>query len=421
MSDSAQPLIACHECDALYVRRPLNPGVRANCVRCGAELYRHIANSLDKSLAYYASAFAFLIIANSYPFLSMQSAGLSSVNRIYSGSLALYRFGMWELGMTVFLTSNLFPALCMGGMLYLLSSVKMNRRPPHLGLIFRSVRRMERWSLLSVFMLGTLIAIVKLQSLAPVSAGPGLYAFALLLLMYTLARVSFDPEVLWQRSPVKQLRSNELCPGTPVINCHYCSLVRPVSDRPTRCARCGAPLRYRTTESVQRTWALLFAAAMMLVPANLLPVMTVTKLGKGSPDTIYSGIVKLIAADMWGLAMIVLFASLVVPTLKLVSLAFLLRSVQSRSAWRPQDRTMLYRVTEWIGAWSMVDVFLVGVLSGLVSLGVLATVEPGIGATFFAAAVILTMLAALSFDPRLIWDSINPADGISQNAERSPA
>ena len=163
-------------------------------------------------------------------------------------------------------------------------------------------------------------------------------------------------------------------------------------------------MHHRKLESVQRTWALLVAAAIMLIPANIYPVMTYRQLGQGEPDTILSGIIKLMGNGMYGLAIIVLFASIIVPVLKLTALGYLLISVTSKSPWRPRDRTLLFRVTESVGAWSMVDVFLVGLLTGLVSLGILATVTPGIGASFFAAAVLLTMFAAMSFDPRLIWD-----------------
>jgi len=110
---------------------------------------------------------------------------------------------------------------------------------------------------------------------------------------------------------------------------------------------------------------------------------------------------------MWGLAMIVFVASIVVPGLKLIALSFLLLSVQRRSRWRPRDRTLLYRITELIGAWSMVDIFLVGILSALVALDALTTIRPGIGATYFGAVVVITMFAAHSFDPRLIWDARN--------------
>lgn len=133
--------------------------------------------------------------------------------------------------------------------------------------------------------------------------------------------------------------------------------------------------------------------------------MTVIRFGQGEPSTIISGVLHLIEGGMWGLAMIVFVASVVIPVMKLIVLAFLLVSVQRGSKWRPKDRTVLYRITETVGAWSMVDIFLVGILSALVSLDVLSTIRPGIGASFFAGVVVVTMFAAHSFDPRLIWDN----------------
>ncbi|SVB10543.1 uncharacterized protein METZ01_LOCUS163397, partial [marine metagenome] len=190
-------------------------------------------------------------------------------------------------------------------------------------------------------------------------------------------------------------------PDSQILHCHICDGLQLQGHN---CRRCGVAIHHRVENSIQRTWALLCAAAIMLIPANIYPVMTIKKLGKGQPDTIISGIISLMEAGLYGLGLIVLFASIVVPFAKLVTVGYLLRSVQSGSTWRPRDRTMLYRVTEAIGSWSMVDVFLVALLAGLVSLGILANVTPGIGASFFGAAVILTMFAAQQFDPRLIWD-----------------
>jgi paraquat-inducible protein A len=145
---------------------------------------------------------------------------------------------------------------------------------------------------------------------------------------------------------------------------------------------------------------------ILLIPANVYPVMTVIRFGQGEPSTILSGVLHLIESGMWGLAMIVFVASIVVPVMKLTILFFLLISVHKKSIWRPRDRTLLYRVTEMVGAWSMVDIFLIGLLSSLVSLNSLSTIRPGIGAIFFAGVVVITMFAAHSFDPRLIWDNI---------------
>ena len=133
--------------------------------------------------------------------------------------------------------------------------------------------------------------------------------------------------------------------------------------------------------------------------------MTVTSFGKGEPDTILSGVKQLIAAGMWPVAILVFFASITVPVLKIVAMVFLLISVQRRSPWRRRDRTLLYRVVEGVGRWSMVDIFMISILVALVNLGAIASIVPGPGALAFAAVVILTMVAAMTFDPRLIWDA----------------
>ena len=160
----------------------------------------------------------------------------------------------------------------------------------------------------------------------------------------------------------------------------------------------------RKPQSLERTWAFLIAAALCYLPANLLPIMRVTSLGRAQADTILSGVAYLLLHGMWPLALVVFVASVFVPLLKIVILFGLLVSVHRSSRWRPVDRTRLYRITETIGRWSMVDVFVVTILVALVRLGNLATVEAQTGAVFFGAVVVLTMLAAESFDSRLIWD-----------------
>jgi len=160
----------------------------------------------------------------------------------------------------------------------------------------------------------------------------------------------------------------------------------------------------RKPNSLQRTWALVLAAMLCYLPANLFPVMTVVSLGRRQSDTIFSGVVYLLTHGMWPLALIVFVASICVPVLKIVSLISLLVSVHRSSGWRPVERTRVYRLTEAIGRWSMVDIYVVTILVALVRLGNLATIEAGAGAVFFGSVVVLTMLAAESFDPRLIWD-----------------
>jgi paraquat-inducible protein A len=188
--------------------------------------------------------------------------------------------------------------------------------------------------------------------------------------------------------------------------CHDCGALCRAPDHAhgARCPRCGGPVHARKEQSLQRAWAYVIAAAICYVPANALPIMKVTSLGKAQADTILSGVVYLLLHGMWPLALVVFVASVFVPILKIAILLFLLISTGRGSRWRPVERTQLYRITEAIGRWSMVDIFVVTILVALVRLGALATIEAQSGAVFFGAVVVLTMLAAEAFDPRLIWD-----------------
>jgi paraquat-inducible protein A len=189
--------------------------------------------------------------------------------------------------------------------------------------------------------------------------------------------------------------------------CHACGFLSRLPQTHgdgVRCPRCKGALHARKPKSLERTWAFVIAAAICYVPANVLYIMTITSLGKPEPSTILSGVIYLLHHGMWPLALAVFVASVFVPLMKILILVLLLISVQRRSRWRPVERTRLYRFTEAIGRWSMVDIYVVTILVALVKLGNLATIEAGPGAVFFGAVVVLTMLAAESFDPRLIWD-----------------
>lgn len=192
--------------------------------------------------------------------------------------------------------------------------------------------------------------------------------------------------------------------GVRLARCEVCARLSSSSLR--NCPRCRAALYLRKPNSIARTWALLISASILYVPANVLPVMTVVYFGSGSPDTILGGVLRLLRHGEWAVGLVVLVASVVVPLAKLLVLAFLLLSVQTRSHWRPRDRTRIYRVIEVIGRWSMLDIFVISVLVALVQLGVVATIEAGSGATSFGAVIVLSILAARSFDPRLIWDCV---------------
>jgi paraquat-inducible protein A len=176
------------------------------------------------------------------------------------------------------------------------------------------------------------------------------------------------------------------------------------------CTRCGATVHVRRPNSIVRTWALLITAMILYIPANVLPIMTVSALGQGSPDTIMSGVITLMKHGMLPIAAVVFIASILVPTFKLVGIALLLYSVQRHQPLSARQRILMYRFIEFIGRWSMLDIFVIAILVAVVNFGRIASVEANLGAVAFATVVILTMLAALTFDPRLIWDNTESDD-----------
>lgn len=210
-----------------------------------------------------------------------------------------------------------------------------------------------------------------------------------------------------------------------LVSCHACGRVQPWlrSVGKQHCSRCDAVLHRRNPDSLMRTWALLAAAAILYIPSNLLPIMHTSSLVGSDDNTIMSGVVYFWTSGEWPLAVIVFVASIVVPMLKLSVLTLLTLTAQRRSAWRPNERVRLYRIVEFIGRWSMLDVFVVTMTVALVRFQSLAVITAGPGALAFGSVVILTMIASMQFDPRLIWDAVEedgPWAGSIPSAPASP-
>ena len=206
---------------------------------------------------------------------------------------------------------------------------------------------------------------------------------------------------------------NEYSPGSAaaqgLANCHVCLKLSPADlhEGPL----CGAALHLRMTDSLQRTVALVITAIVLYIPANVLPIMTTTQLGNATPSTILGGVVLLVKMGSYPVAAVIFIASVLVPMAKMGALLWLCWSVARRHRTSHRQRTVLYRVTEFVGRWSMTDVFVVTILVALIHLGGLLVITPGPAAIAFGGVVIVTMLAAESFDQRLIWDQLVDGDG----------
>jgi paraquat-inducible protein A len=402
------PIIACHECGLIQRMRALPDGASARCSRCGAPLYRERRDSIDHVVTLTIAALILFVLAHSFPFMTFKLEGREQVSTLLSGVIQLYRDGMWPLALLVFCAASFVPLLKLLGNLYVLLPLRLGRPPGGAAWVFRATEVIRPWAMMEVYLLGVIVAYVKLTDLARLELGIAVYSFVALIVVMVAAEAALDPRKVWERLGPQASTPLPSPAAAALLSCHACDQVVQARARGRyarlKCPRCGAALHRRKPNSLTRTWALVAAACILYVPANLLPVMTVISFGRGHPDTILSGVETLIAAGMWPVALLVFFASITVPVVKLTGLSFLLISVHRRSAWRPRDRTLLYRIIESVGRWSMVDIFMISILVALVNLEAIATIEPGAGAIAFAAVVIITMVASMSFDPRLIWD-----------------
>ena len=413
-------LTSCHDCGLLQKIRHMPEDGAVKCCRCKALLRKRQRitpeRSIEHTLALVITAIILLILANVYPILHLQVAGHEISATLFAGVQHFLSHDMKLLDGLVFVTSIGAPMLQLSGLLYVLLPLYLKRIPWQAPHVYRFISFITSWSMLEVFMLGILVSIVKLAAMATVTPGIGLWAFGLLIFLIAAIIAGSDSEIIWEQISTynrPKLNYNNL--GRAIfVNCHNCGLLASLPEdghhNNVICHRCDTPLHFRKPDSFVRSSALLIAAIVMYIPANLLPMMVVTHLGSSEGDTIMGGVIYLLTSGDWPLALVIFVASIVVPSIKLIILSFLLISVHFKMQWRPSERTRLYRLTEAIGRWSMVDIFVVTLMAALIQIQGIAEIEAGLGAIAFGSVVVLTLLSAMAFDPRLIWDNLETPD-----------
>jgi paraquat-inducible protein A len=412
-ADAVPPrLRECPDCGQFQVVPALPPATRAHCLRCEATLRHTRRDPLGLPLALNLTALVLFLIAASSTLMTVSSAGQVHVADLFSGPITLEQDGMWELALVVLFTTAAAPLAKLACMLYVLIGLRLARPPRHIRTVFSWVEHLRPWSMVEVYLLGVFVAYAKLGALVQIEVGIALYALAALIVTMIAADVTLDAQYVWEEMerrgiPDAAVPATDATPAAArvAVGCETCGLVGWLTDAHARCLRCGFRLHIRKPNSIARTWALGLAAAVLYVPANAYPVLTVIQLGAGEPSTILGGVRELLSGGQWPLAALVFLASIMVPVLKLFGLTVLLITTQTGRRFRLRDRTRLYRIVDVIGRWSMIDIFMISLLVALVRFGSVVTINPGFGAIAFAGVVILTMFAARTFDPRLIWDA----------------
>jgi paraquat-inducible protein A len=411
-------LIACEHCGSIHHLPVLARGETCVCPRCLSKLWRHSRLGASHWVALALAALIVFMVANYFPVARMSVQGMTSDATLLDAVRITLDQGKLPVAFMTAMAGFFLPLLQLLLLLWVLVPLAAGRRAPGFRTALRVLGWLDPWCMVPVFLLGAVVAVVKLAGMASVAPSIGLAAFGVLVVLFTmLSRLS--PHRLWRLAeaggeapPADTFVDTDSTPepGQVLAGCHACGLVQPIAggghgSQP--CLRCGAPVHGRKPESLSRTWALLISAAILYVPANVLPVMNIASLFGDSGHTILGGVIELWSMGSWDIALIVFVASVAVPLVKMLSLAFLAWRVQAQDGMHLRQRTRLYEFVELIGQWSMLDVFVVILLAALADFKGLMEISAGAGAAAFGGVVILTMLAAMSFDPRRAWDHEN--------------
>lgn len=410
LSPTRPHLLECHDCGGFVQLPAMLPNLRAVCPGCDAVLRHTRADPFTLPLALNLAALMMFGIGAFWTLLTVSTAGQFRDANLLTGPEQLESFGLWELSVVVLATTFAAPLARLLAMSTVLVSLRLSRLPPGIRQIYAWIERLRPWSMVEIFLLGLFVAYVRLSGIAHIDLGPAILALAALSVTVLLADIMLDQHAVWEALEAQRPTGVPDPPSAGLLGatmyrmgCDTCRLVTRGRDG-ALCPRCGFSLHHRKPDSIARTWALVLASAILYVPANAYPFLTVIRLGAGQPSTILQGVRELMEIGEWPLALLVFFASVTVPVLKLIGLVLLLTTTMAGVRTHRLDRTLLHRVLDAVGRWSMIDIFMESILVALVQFGAVVTVTPAPGAIAFAAVVILTMCAARTFDPRLIWD-----------------
>ena len=395
MDKQSSNIVECHECALSVDISLLNERQKALCPRCGLVLTAKHHNALDRILAYSISAIFFLLLSLPFEFLSFRSNGIERKIDILASLTILNNNNYHVLAVLEVLTIFVIPALILFSLTYLIIPLRKGLYPRNGQYLLQLVFKLMPWSMVEIFVVGVLVSLIKIISLADISLGPSFFAYILFSLAMTAAVLHLDKHQLQQL-----LHSSEL---NQAVQQKKLDTTKPKKVTPQK----QLNLASKKKLSVQKTWALLVTSIVFYIPANIMPIMNTRFLGQDEPSTILGGVILLWKMGSYPIAAVIFIASVAVPMAKMLVLAWLNYSVHHQHSRFSKERVKLYRLAEFVGRWSMVDVYVVIILVTLIQLGNTMSIYPGGAALAFSGVVITTMLAAMSFDPQFIWQTKN--------------
>jgi paraquat-inducible protein A len=399
----------CPYCDTIMKVPELGEGDRFTCDVCGSSITHLAHKPVIKPFVYSLVSIFLFVCVEIMPFMKISMGGNMIEMNIREAATSIindeYRF----LGIFIYCCMQLFPLVCLLIVGFIYGFFLCHKYPPFLRPLARLFFKLKEWSMIEVFLVATLVSMVKLISMVDMSLQGGFFCFCLFIFFYVVVISSVDQWFVWNRlvrldrfmnfsylAGQRAYREN-------LIRCETCEAIN--SKRSDRCLCCGHRIEQRKKHSQQKCLAFLIAAMVMYIPANTMPIMITEYMGNASESTILDGVIYMWETGSYPVAVIIFVASVFVPVVKIAILLSLWMCIQFNRFRSTKYKTRLYHMTEFIGKWSMVDVFVVAILTALIHMGSLMSIYPGTASLSFCAVVILTMLSANSFDSRYLWEN----------------
>lgn len=397
--------ILCPQCDLLVAIPELQDGQKAACPRCGTTLITKWHLPRLRPTAYAVAALFMLLLANLFPFINMKVAGVSSQVTLLEIPGVMFSEDYASLATLFMIFVQAIPTFCLLTILLLVNRVTLPLSVQRY--MARVLFQLRSWGMAEIFLAGILVSFVKLMAYGDIGVGSSFVPWCLFCVLQLLAFQYVDRRWLWDDIEPMPIVEQPLKVGVAGIHqglrsCRCCTAIVP--EHQLVCSRCETKGHIRHRHSLQWTLALLITSIMLYLPANILPIMVTEVLGTKYPSTIIAGVILLWSEGSYPVALVIFIASIMVPTLKMLAIAWLCWDAKGHGRRDSERMHLIYEVVEFVGRWSMIDVFVIAVLSALVRMGALMSIYPELGAVMFSLVVILTMFAAMTFDPRLSWD-----------------
>ncbi len=454
MSDNKVPpttsalssITACPSCDLLIPQTYTTFSViKVKCPRCSNVIHRNKKNCVSRTLALALSGLLLYVPAISQPLITFRTLGMSESGNVLDSIFGFYHEGYFLVASVVLLSAVLFPFLKLSLLSFLTLCIKSNTYPSSLPRFFRLYIHLDEWSMVEIYLLGIMVTIIKMYPSMDIMYGIGFFSFTALVLLTMGSSTVLDKALIWESIENKRDMSKDDQKAPPhkippfakkgysaqemgLVTCRDCNKVfsaphlvpTPLTsvkkdkklDENTYsfCPRCSAKVHSRKPNSISRTWALLLTSLLFFIPANVLPIMRVNFWGIPENSTILDGIYHFFSEGSYGVGIIILTASILVPLFKIFGLFTILLTLHLKRDGYLQHKAMMFRFIAFIGRWSMLDIFVIALLAILVNFGLFTTIEIAPAATYFCMVVITTMFAAITFDSRLLWDQLSKGE-----------